>query len=624
LLTHHLDAASALTVIEAARIPVLVLDHVGRIEYVNQFVEEQSGRPLSDVRGLDWFTALLPERDRIRARAFFQRIVDTDASRPEESSPITVVTALGDREVAWEACLSAAGAPDERKVICFGRELAAGTPVHDGAPAAFLDRAIEHLAEPHAILERQADGTWRVIAVNKRYTQLVRMRTVDAQRETLLGSSFDALQRLLGVANDEALAACAFIGPAIASRQPQTYETTRWIGSRSSEIEHTLAPVVDERGDCTHVVLISRDVSAGQRTEERLRRVQLAAKVGGLEIDLLTGTLTWSEEVTRMLELDPACVAATYDQFLALVHPDDRDFVRRSFRASLADRQPYEVVHRLLMPDGRLKWVDGRFETSYDAAGRPIRSAGTVQDVTDRVIADRGLHEARTAQQRLEAVSRLKDQAIEASINAIVLTDLLGTIGYVNRAFLRLWGAAASADITGRAFADLFADPSSVAMARAQLLATDEWSGELVAKRTDGSWFVALVSSTIIYDDKGVGLQLMSSIVDVTVQADARAAQELSEHGYRLLLEHSSDVVLRADGNGGIVDVNPRACEWLGCSREQLLGMRWNELLDGGREPRLRTRDGRLPVDLIVSRLPDGSVLAIGRRAFQPPILPQP
>ena len=68
------------------------------------------------------------------------------------------------------------------------------------------------------------------------------------------------------------------------------------------------------------------------------------------------------------------------DAFLAAIHPDDRAAVDLAYGHSVATREPYEIQHRLQMPDGRIKFVHEEGQTFYGVDGAPLRSVGTVQD----------------------------------------------------------------------------------------------------------------------------------------------------------------------------------------------------------------------------------------------------
>jgi len=146
-------------------------------------------------------------------------------------------------------------------------------------------------------------------------------------------------------------------------------------------------------GQPLHIRGVSMDITKRKESElslkeseARLRKAQRIAHVGNWELDLLTDTLSLSDEIFGIFEVDKAHFDASYEGFLTAVHPDDRDSVNTAYKRSLETREPCDITHRLLMPDGRIKSVHKRCETIYSPEGRPLRSLGTVQDITEREI----------------------------------------------------------------------------------------------------------------------------------------------------------------------------------------------------------------------------------------------
>ena len=137
--------------------------------------------------------------------------------------------------------------------------------------------------------------------------------------------------------------------------------------------------------------------------EARLREAQQIAKIGSWELDLVRDELDWSDEVFRIFEIDKRKFGASYEAFLGLIHPDDREAVNKAYTESLKTRKPYRLRHRLLMKDGRIKWVEEQCASYFDASGKPVRSAGTVQDISDRVLAEDQIRQL----QKIEAVGKL-------------------------------------------------------------------------------------------------------------------------------------------------------------------------------------------------------------------------
>ncbi|MFO8071364.1 MAG: sigma 54-interacting transcriptional regulator [Polyangia bacterium] len=122
-----------------------------------------------------------------------------------------------------------------------------------------------------------------------------------------------------------------------------------------------------------------------QRRASTLLEAEELALLGHWELDLVSDTLYWSDEIYRIFDLSVHEFSATYDAFLEMVHPQDRQFVDKAYTESVRDRTGYDIVHRLLLRDGKVKYVRERCKTEYDSAGKPRRSLGTVQDITDEM-----------------------------------------------------------------------------------------------------------------------------------------------------------------------------------------------------------------------------------------------
>jgi diguanylate cyclase (GGDEF)-like protein/PAS domain S-box-containing protein len=150
-------------------------------------------------------------------------------------------------------------------------------------------------------------------------------------------------------------------------------------------------PLLDPQARPQGRIIMFSDITARKQaeaalteSEARLRLAQGVAGLGSWELDLVHNRLTWSEEIYRLFELDPTYFGASYEAFLNAVHPDDRALVDAAYTQSLQAKVPYAITHRLLMPDGRIKYVQEHGKTFYAADGRPLHSIGTVQDITER------------------------------------------------------------------------------------------------------------------------------------------------------------------------------------------------------------------------------------------------
>ncbi|MET0050959.1 MAG: EAL domain-containing protein, partial [Candidatus Thiodiazotropha sp.] len=162
-----------------------------------------------------------------------------------------------------------------------------------------------------------------------------------------------------------------------------------------------------------------------EQTRE-LAEAQRISKLGSWVLDIAENRLSWSEEIYRIFEIDHAQFEASYEAFLKTVHPQDREAVDRAYMESLETRQPYKINHRLQFPDGRIKWVIEQCETSFNEDGTPLKSIGTIQDITERKHAERQL--------------ALSQYALEHVSEAAQLISDQGNFRYVNSAGCEILG----------------------------------------------------------------------------------------------------------------------------------------------------------------------------------------
>ena len=133
---------------------------------------------------------------------------------------------------------------------------------------------------------------------------------------------------------------------------------------------------------------VAERTAALAASEQRLERAQHAARLGSWEYDLHTLEWHWSDEFHRIFGLDPRAPAAL-ESWIALVHPDDRDWVLRALEKGRESHRPHEIQYRIIRPDGQLRVIRARAE---EEDGKRV---GSVMDVTEQAQAERALADAR-------------------------------------------------------------------------------------------------------------------------------------------------------------------------------------------------------------------------------------
>ncbi len=242
------------------------------------------------------------------------------------------------------------------------------------------------------------------------------------------------------------------------------------------------------------------------RSESLLKEAQQLAHLGYWELDLFTGHLTWSEEAFHIFEMDPVTTPLKYDDFIALVHPDDRASVDRVYKDSLDAGEAYDIEHRLQFPDGNVKWVHERSLHYYDEEGKPLRSLGTVQDIT--------------AQRQIDEQLRLAANVFENSLNGIMITDAHARIIKINQVFSEVMGYTED-EVVGHK-PNLFKSGHHDGRFYHKLWTTlkreGKWQGEIWDRRKDGDIVPLWQNISSVRDHGGRVIRYISVFYDLSEQ----------------------------------------------------------------------------------------------------------
>ena len=162
-----------------------------------------------------------------------------------------------------------------------------------------------------------------------------------------------------------------------------------------------------------------RSELALRESEARLKLAMEAAHMGSWDSNLLTGELVWSDLVAPLFGLTPEMFEGTREAFYVLVHPEDRTMVRSAVRRTIKEGVDFEVEHRVVWPDGTIRWLGNRGRVFGDTAGQNVHMIGTVRDITLRKRAEMQLQEKNRELEKTAAAEREANEALKKSTAAL-------------------------------------------------------------------------------------------------------------------------------------------------------------------------------------------------------------
>jgi PAS domain S-box-containing protein len=246
------------------------------------------------------------------------------------------------------------------------------------------------------------------------------------------------------------------------------------------------------------------------------------------------------------------------------------DFVAEPYRAKAVE--DFETLRRGVPLEGEFEVITPKGQVITHYMDNPIVRGGNVVGVQS-ILTD--IAERKRAEQAL----RVKSNAIASSLTGVAIAEFGGNLTHVNPAFLRMWGYSHEDEVLGRPAVTFWQSEDEAQEIVGALHKTGSWTGQLVAKKKDGSLFDVQLSASTVTDEAGKPICLMASFMDITERKKAEAALRASEERYRLLANNASDMIWTMDLNFQFTYCSPSMTQTMGYTPQEILSKRPDEIL---------------------------------------------
>ena len=391
----------------------------GNIEYVNKRVLDYFGAPLGEVIGWGWMDKVHPDDVAFKMRTWLENF--------ESGNPHDVVCRFrgADGRYRW---FEVRGEPSR---------------VSDGTVQGWYGVLID-IDDRRRAEEALRESEYKLRQIIETVPSLLWSLAPDGEQTQLNQRALD----YIGVRYEDLLRLgwTEFLHPDDLSETAKAFSHSMQTGT-SYQAVHRLRrtdgeyrwhhargePLRDGPGRVIQWYGLTVDIDDAKRAEDRLRHseaylaeAQRLSHTGSFGWTPSTGELHWSDETFRILEYDPS-IKPTVELVLQRVHPDDRAMIRQLIDEISNGEKDFDVAHRLLMPDGSVKFVHVLSHAMKDAAGN-LEIAGALMDVTENT------HLYRDLAEREAKIRRL----VDSNIIGIFIWEAEGRIFEANDAFLQM------------------------------------------------------------------------------------------------------------------------------------------------------------------------------------------
>jgi PAS domain S-box-containing protein len=329
------------------------------------------------------------------------------------------------------------------------------------------------------------------------------------------------------------------------------------------------------------LLVVGQDVTEEERnalvikeSEERLKSASSIAKLGYWRQDLVTDTLTWSDEIYKIWEKDRSSFEVSFDNFYESIHPDDKNEFKARQHVTFETGKDLDFVHRIVLPDGRIKWVHELGRLIKNPSGQSVVLEGTIQDITSQKETER--HLSKITEQLVESEAKFRTIFEIASLGIAQVDPATGQILLVNSFYETITGFSKS-ELLDMNFVELTHPEDRKKdwdLFRKALHGEVEYRNEKRYVRKDGTPVWVRLHVAFIRDEEGLPIRTVAICEDISIRKKEERLLKLLES----VVINTSDAVMITEAEPvtapgpHIVYVNKAFTLMTGYSAKEVLG----------------------------------------------------
>jgi PAS domain S-box-containing protein len=351
-----------------------------------------------------------------------------------------------------------------------------------------------------------------------------------------------------------------------------------------------LSPVFDSQGNYLSRISASvSDISEQKKYAEALKQNELLlleaqhiTKIGNWWYDFKSGDSYWSASLFSILGT-PAIPDGVnkYDYYISLLHPEDVEGYRQ-YQANIATSPIKQYEHRLITPDGDLKYIKViTGDLLLDGDGKITRTHGIVQDITETRLAEKAVRIKRNELIEAQTIAKIGNWNWDKSLKTIIWSDEIARTVEIDQQGAGEFGVVKLL----LKYTHHHDKPILQHFLKSVSTINNYTCVFRIVTNSGTIKYVSIIVGRLITRDNGSIRKIVGTLQDITDRKQAEIDFKLSESKYKLVLETIKLAAISVDKDGTVTFCNQYLANLLGYKQDQILGKNWVDFIPSSQKP---------------------------------------